>query len=82
MITPEARKMTQQQGERSNWLSVTMMTVCTLMLIAAIVCFIMRAPGTGDACLAIMGVLGVAALAGCVASRNRAQAHQNEDSLS
>jgi hypothetical protein len=74
--------MTQQQAGRSNWLSVTMMTVCTLLLIGAIVCFIMRAPGTGDACLAIMGVFGVAALAGCVASRNRAHTRQNEDSLS
>ena len=78
--------MTQQQAERSIWLPVTMMTVITLMLIAAIISFLMSAPSTGDAFLAIMGVLSVAALAGCVASRNRAQAlarsGQNEDSRS
>jgi hypothetical protein len=74
--------MTQQQTERTIWLPVTIMTVSTLMLVAAIISFIMRAPGTGDAFLAIMGVFCVAALAGSIASRNRAHARQNEDSLS
>jgi uncharacterized membrane-anchored protein len=64
----------QQQATWSIWLSVTLMAVSTLMLIAAIVAFVVRAPGAGDAFLAIMGVCGVVALAGSIASRNRAQA--------
>jgi hypothetical protein len=64
----------QQQGTRPIWLSVTLMAVSTLMLIAAIVCFIVHAPGAGDALLAIMAVFGVVALAGCIGARNRAHA--------
>jgi uncharacterized membrane-anchored protein len=64
----------QQQATWSIWLSVTLMAVSTLMLIAAIVAFVVRAPSAGDAFLAIMGVCGVVALAGSIASRNRAQA--------
>lgn len=66
--------MARQQGMRSNWLAATMMAVCTLMLIAAIVSFVVRAPGVGDAFLALMAGVGVVALAGCIASRNRAHA--------
>jgi hypothetical protein len=64
----------QQQAPRPRWLSVAMMTLTTLMLIAAIVSFILRDPGAGDAFLAIMALFCVVALTGSVVSRNRALA--------
>jgi hypothetical protein len=51
-----------------------MMAVSTSMLIAAIVSFIVFSPGAGDAFLALMAVVSVVALAGSIASRNRAHA--------
>ena len=74
----------RQQIVWSMWLPVAMMAMSTLMLIAAIIAFIVRAPGAGDALLALMAVVGVVALAGCIASRNRAHAladAQNHDPL-
>jgi hypothetical protein len=61
----------QQQATRPIWIAVTIMSVSALTLIAAIVSFVMRAQGTGDAFLGITCVLGVVALASSAVSRNR-----------
>jgi heme O synthase-like polyprenyltransferase len=55
------------------------MAISTLLLIAAIVAFVMRAPGAGDAFLAIMAALGVVVLAASITARNRAQAVTLDD---
>jgi hypothetical protein len=61
----------QQQAVRAAWLPVTLMIAATMMLVAAIICFVLSAPGAGDAFLAVLGAVGVVALAAGIVSRNR-----------